>query len=179
MPKGKGKGGKSRRRGKRTITTIPRELILKEEGQEYAQITKMLNNGKVEAFCYDGITRTCHMPGKFRKKVWINKDDLILIALRDFQHDKADVIHKYLPDEVLRIKQILEISQSRPLVFGFIREEQELLPFQENVFYTIPDLVAHKCLEIYISLFFDKTGLKKYNNDDNCDDETVFSFDEL
>jgi initiation factor 1A len=37
--------------------------------EEYAQVTKMLGNGRVEALCIDGIARLCHIRGKLRKKV--------------------------------------------------------------------------------------------------------------
>jgi len=53
MPKNKGKGGKNRRRGKNENDDIKRELILKEEGQSYAQVTRILGNGHLEAFCFD------------------------------------------------------------------------------------------------------------------------------
>ena len=36
---------------------------------EYAQVTKMLGNGHLEAQCFDGIKRLCHIRGKLRKKV--------------------------------------------------------------------------------------------------------------
>ena len=36
---------------------------------EYAQVTKMLGNGRVEALGIDGIVRLCHIRGKLRKKV--------------------------------------------------------------------------------------------------------------
>ena len=45
MPKNKGKGGKNRRRGKNENEGLKRELVFKEDGQEYAQVTKMLGNG--------------------------------------------------------------------------------------------------------------------------------------
>ena len=32
-------------------------------------------------------------------QVWINQGDIILLSLRDFQDDKADVIVKYTADE--------------------------------------------------------------------------------
>ena len=105
MPKNKGKGGKSRRRGKNNNEQNKRELILKEPGQEYAQVIKMLGNGRLEAFCFDGKMRKCHIRGKMQKKVWINKDDIILISLRNFQDDKADVIHKFNPDEIQELKR--------------------------------------------------------------------------
>ena len=38
MPKNKGKGGKNRRRGKNENEGVKRELIFKEDGQEYAQV---------------------------------------------------------------------------------------------------------------------------------------------
>jgi len=105
MPKNKGKGGKSRRRGKNNNEDTKRVLVLKEEGQEYAQVIKMLGNGRLEAFCFDGKTRQCHIRGKLQKKVWINKEDIILVSLRDFQDDKCDVIMKYLPEEVQELKK--------------------------------------------------------------------------
>lgn len=32
-------------------------------------------------------------------QVWINQGDIVLLSLRDFQDDKADVIVKYTSDE--------------------------------------------------------------------------------
>ncbi|KAK2712555.1 eukaryotic translation initiation factor 1A, X-chromosomal-like [Artemia franciscana] len=112
MPKNKGKGGKNRRRGKNENETEKRELIFKEDGQEYAQVTKMLGNGRLEAMCFDGQKRLCHIRGKLRKKVWINTGDIILVGLRDYQDAKADVIQKYNPDEARNLKTYGEIPES-------------------------------------------------------------------
>merc|ERR1711953_1215064 len=111
MPKNKGKGGKNRRRGKNENEGAKRELILKEDGQEYAQVLKMLGNGRLEALCFDGKQRQCHIRGKMRKKVWVNKDDYILVGLRDYQDAKADVIHKYKPEEVRELKKRKELPE--------------------------------------------------------------------
>jgi len=46
---------------------------------EYAQVVKMLGNGRLEAKCFDGPTRLAHIRGKLRKKVWINQGDIILL----------------------------------------------------------------------------------------------------
>ncbi|CAH1975888.1 unnamed protein product [Acanthoscelides obtectus] len=112
MPKNKGKGGKNRRRGKNENETEKRELVFKEDGQEYAQVTKMLGNGRLEAMCFDGVKRLCHIRGKLRKKVWINQGDIILIGLRDYQNAKADVILKYTPDEARNLKTYGEFPES-------------------------------------------------------------------
>jgi len=104
MPKNKGKGGKNRRRGKNENEAAKRELDLKEDGQEYAQVTKMLGNGRIRCFCFDGKERLCNIRGKMRRRVWITVSDIILVGLRDYQDGKADVIQKYNPDEARRLK---------------------------------------------------------------------------
>eukprot|EP00310_Coccolithus_braarudii_P020892 CAMPEP_0183342826 /NCGR_PEP_ID=MMETSP0164_2-20130417/8866_1 /TAXON_ID=221442 /ORGANISM="Coccolithus pelagicus ssp braarudi, Strain PLY182g" /LENGTH=133 /DNA_ID=CAMNT_0025513523 /DNA_START=25 /DNA_END=426 /DNA_ORIENTATION=+ len=108
MPKSKGKGGKNRRRGKND-SEEKRELILKEDGQEYAQVVRMLGNGRLTAQCFDGKERLCHIRGKMRKKVWVNQSDIVLIGLRDFQDNKADVILKYSAEEARRLKKLGEL----------------------------------------------------------------------
>lgn len=73
---------------------------------------KMLGNGRLEAMCLkDNQKRLCHIRGKLRKKVWINTTDVILIGLRDFQDEKADVILKYTPDEARQLKLRGEIPE--------------------------------------------------------------------
>ena len=111
MPKNKGKGGKNRRKGK-TESVVKRELIYKEEGQDYAQVTRMLGNGRVEAVFPDGAMRQCHIRGKMRKKVWIQVGELVLVGLRDFQDSKADIILKYNADESRQLQSEGQIPAS-------------------------------------------------------------------
>jgi len=119
MPKNKGKGGKNRRRGKNENDIMKRELVEKDgDNQAYAQVLKMLGNGRLTAFCFDGKTRLCHIRGKLRKKVWINTGDIILVGLRDYQDDKADVILKYTPDEARVLKNTGQLPESAKLNEG-------------------------------------------------------------
>merc|ERR1719374_349525 len=67
--------------------------------------------------CFDGTKRLCHIRGKLRKRQWINAQDIILVGLRDYQDQKADVIMKYNSDEARRLRtwatyQTLLISSS-------------------------------------------------------------------
>ena len=130
MPKNKGKGGKNRRRGKNENEGLKRELVFKEDGQEYAQVTKMLGNGRLEAMCFDGVKRLCHIRGKMRKKVWINQSDIVLIGLRDYQDAKADVILKYSTDEARNLKsygefpESVKINETVDLIGGFDLDDE-------------------------------------------------------
>jgi len=124
MPKNKGKGGNKRRRGKGDNGDDKRELIFKEDGQEYAQVLTMLGGGRLEAQCFDGIKRMCGIRGKMRKRVWISQGDIVLVGLRDYQDEKADVILKYTADEARNLKQYGElpetakINESETVEFG-------------------------------------------------------------
>ncbi|GME72385.1 unnamed protein product [[Candida] boidinii] len=133
MAKAKGNGGKNRRRGKNVNTSQKRELILKDEGQEYAQITKMLGNGRVEASCFDGIKRIAHIRGKLRKKVWMSQGDIILVSLRDFQDNQCDVVHKFNSDEARTLKSTGELPESAKInetdTFGADDDEEANFEF--------------------------------------------------
>ncbi|KAL3090546.1 hypothetical protein niasHS_005458 [Heterodera schachtii] len=119
MPKSKVKEGKKRRRGKNENDIMKRELVKKDgDNQAYAQVVKMLGNGRLTAFCFDGKIRLCHIRrGKLRKNGWINTGDIILIRFRGYQHDKgvADVILKYTPDEARILKNSGQLPESTKL----------------------------------------------------------------
>jgi translation initiation factor 1A len=112
MPSNTQLGGKNRRRGKNENEGLKRELVFKEDGQEYAQVIKMLGNGRLEAMCFDGVKRLCHIRGKLRKKGWINQSDIILVGLRDYQDARADVILKYSADEARNLKSYGEFPET-------------------------------------------------------------------
>ncbi|KAK9716331.1 hypothetical protein RND81_06G226000 [Saponaria officinalis] len=112
MPKNKGKGGKNRKRGKNEADDEKRELVFKEDGQEYAQVLRMLGNGRCEAQCIDNVKRLCHIRGKMHKKVWIAAGDIILVSLRDYQDEKADIILKYMSDEARLLKAYGELPDN-------------------------------------------------------------------
>ncbi|WWC99054.1 translation initiation factor eIF-1A [Kwoniella sp. B9012] len=133
MPKNKGKGGKNNRRGKKEDGEAKRELIFKEDGQEYAQVVKMLGNGRLEAKCLDGETRLAQIRGQMRKKVWIVVGDIILLSLRDFQDDRADVIHKYTADEARNLKTYGELKDFTLVenAEAGSEEEEEGIEFEE------------------------------------------------
>ncbi|KAJ1890751.1 Translation initiation factor 1A [Coemansia sp. IMI 209127] len=109
----------NRRRGKNDKDeSSKRELIFKEEGQEYAQVVKMLGNGRLEASCFDGINRLAQIRGSMRKKIWINQGDIVLVSLREYQDSKGDVIQKYSPEEARLLKQYGELPENFNLEEG-------------------------------------------------------------
>eukprot|EP01129_Flabellula_baltica_P005751 TRINITY_DN2100_c0_g1_i1.p1 TRINITY_DN2100_c0_g1~~TRINITY_DN2100_c0_g1_i1.p1 ORF type:complete len:187 (+),score=64.80 TRINITY_DN2100_c0_g1_i1:627-1187(+) len=109
MGKNKGRGGKTRRRGKKDTDDEKREVRLKEPGQEYAQVLRMLGNGRLQLYCFDSVKRLGHIRGRIRRRRWMGVGDIILVGLRSYQDDKCDVLDVYAPDEARRLKKLGEL----------------------------------------------------------------------
>lgn len=124
MPKNAGIGGKKRKMGKRQPEG-DRELYFKDEAQEYAQILRLLGDSRLEVQCMDGVKRMAHIRGKMRKKVWMACGDIVLVALREYEKDKCDIVHKYNEEEVRKLKQLKEIPESIKLPESESKQNEE------------------------------------------------------
>ena len=51
MPRGAGKGGNKRKKNRNMDLASRRPLQLKEEGQEYALVSKMLGSSRIQCHC--------------------------------------------------------------------------------------------------------------------------------
>ena len=113
MP-GKGKKGKGGKKGKKrkkgNNETNKRELTLSTEDTVYGRVNKMLGNGRLMALCTDGRTRNAIIRGKFKKRVWMNPDDIILIEKDAFDDTKGLVVHRYYPEEIKLLKKMKELT---------------------------------------------------------------------
>ena len=89
------KGGKKHKRNKKQNDIVEKTLRLKEEGQEYAQISKCLGNCRFTVLCFDGKERMATMCGGMRKRRFVNQNDIVLVSLRDWQDEKCDIIDNY------------------------------------------------------------------------------------
>ena len=59
-----------------------------------------------------------------RNRVWINAGDIILVSLREFGDEKADVIHKYYPEEAYELQDMKEIPENIAINAGIPDEEE-------------------------------------------------------
>lgn len=97
----------------------------------------MLGNGRLEAYCIDGVKRLCHIRGKMRKKVWVNTGDIVLLGLREYQDEKADVILKYMADEARSLKQYgelpdnIRVNDTDALIDDDVDAEEDLVDFED------------------------------------------------
>lgn len=131
MPKNKIGGSGAKKAASKNNIQSARQIPFKEDLQDYGIVQNLLGNGRLKVLCLtDNIERLGTIRGSMYKKVWINKDDLILVSLREYQDDKCDVIFKYNPDESKFLKKHGEI----PKDLTTIREVNEdyLVEFEND-----------------------------------------------
>ncbi|XP_042436842.1 eukaryotic translation initiation factor 1A-like [Zingiber officinale] len=115
--------------GRRAITA----LIGWYKTLPHVQITctptpkRTLASSNFSVVSLDGSKRLCHIRDKMHKKVWISVGDIILVGLRDYQDDKADIIFKYMSDEARLLKAYGELPENIRLNEGIggLDEEDE------------------------------------------------------
>ena len=102
------KGGKKFKKGKKQ-SFHAKAMIYKDpkEDQEYGKVIRAMGNGRFDIQCFDGKNRIGILAGKMRKKVWVNKDDIILFSKWEFTTDdsKCSIIHKYDLDESRKLQR--------------------------------------------------------------------------
>lgn len=131
------KGGNKHRKTKGTDEgPEKRQLEYKEDGHDYALISKMLGNGRCECKCADGRTRLGIIRGKLSKRVWINMGDTVLVSLREYQDEKADIIHKYTADEVKNLQaygeiQVATTAQIQEMNYDSEKDEETGIDFDD------------------------------------------------
>ena len=110
---------------KKNPTIVTRNFVEKEEGTEYAQVIKALGSGR---FTVQLNLQTkqiiARVRGKFKHGVkkkanFVNVGSIVLVSLRDFQEDVADIIHIYDNSEANKLKK------SGQIVFD-CKDENEL-----------------------------------------------------
>lgn len=142
MPKNKGGGNK-----KKKSTMSKRDMVYKDDGQVYGQITKSLGNGYMEVNCFmpnDCALRRGHIRGNMRKRVWMGIGDIVLINIRGYQDDVCDIVIKYTPDEVRLLRNRKLIPDTIDINDTASKEEDNIV-FAENDTNntTDPNLVAN------------------------------------
>jgi translation initiation factor 1A len=109
------KGGSKHKkyaRQREFIIDINLKNLKKEKYQEYAHVSNVLGNCRFDLICWDGKRRLGCLRGSMRKRTWINKGDIVLVGLRDFQDEKCDIIQLYKPEQVSILVKNNEFSST-------------------------------------------------------------------
>jgi translation initiation factor 1A len=104
-------GGKKKKRSANSSfqNSFKRDMVLKEIDQEYGYVDKVLGDMRCNVIIKDKSEVICRICGSFRRRVWINTGDVVLISLRSFEN-KGDIIYKYNTEEAEYLKSIGELK---------------------------------------------------------------------
>jgi translation initiation factor 1A len=137
MTKKNSKGGKKHKKDKNSDTD--KELVLKEDGQEYGQVIELCGDKRVRINCFDGCEIQARIRGCFKKKkIFITRDDIVLISTRGLDDDKYDIIKKYNGKEIRMLQKLEEIPNNLKLNDNFV--EEVVIEKKDNGLYDVEDL---------------------------------------
>jgi len=88
------------------------EDLKKTFDQEYGYISDKLGDGRFRCMCYDKVKRLGILRGTLKRKVRLDKGDIVLVSKRDFQDSKVDIIAKFTEEEVTKLVLINEMTTS-------------------------------------------------------------------
>jgi len=109
-------GGKKKKKGKKKPQDIKRKIRFCDTNDRYAQVKTLFGDRRVEVYIPNEGLRKAHIPGRFRKRVWINKDDWVLVQYRDCdgrEDGVCDIVYVYKPEEVRKLERAGEIEQDK------------------------------------------------------------------
>ncbi len=77
--------------------TEPIGRVRLPRGKEVLGILEQrLGASRILIKCFDGKTRTCRVPGRFKRELWLREGDIVIVQPWEYQSDdKGDVIYKY------------------------------------------------------------------------------------
>jgi translation initiation factor 1A len=102
------KGGKNYKKGKRgpKVQSNHKTPLAENENHRYAQVDGKMGGVQLRVICSDNITRRAIIPGSFRRKVWMNVGDIVLVELSQINKSKDEcyVLYKYEYSEAQDLK---------------------------------------------------------------------------
>ncbi|MFA5060930.1 MAG: translation initiation factor eIF-1A [Candidatus Pacearchaeota archaeon] len=69
-------------------------------------IAQRVGGSRMLVSCMDGKTRNCRVPGRNRRGLWLREGDVLLIEPWEFDNEKGDVIFKYTPAMIAKLKSM-------------------------------------------------------------------------
>lgn len=73
-------------------------------------ITQRVGGSRMIVSCMDGKTRNCRVPGRNRRGLWLREGDVIIVEPWEFDFDKGDVLFKYTPAAIERLKAMGKLN---------------------------------------------------------------------
>jgi translation initiation factor 1A len=134
-------GNKAKGQARKFISVKSKEIRKsKDEDEIYAQNIRTLGNGMCHVLCSDGITRLCHIRGKFRgrgkKDNLVKNNTWLLVGLREWDKSK-EVSTKMQDCDLLEVYNDEDKEELKNIEKGvnwnlFVMNDQKTIKLNDN-----------------------------------------------
>ncbi len=77
-----------------------------KDDQLIGKVVELLGADRLRVECEDGNERMVRIPGRLRKRVWVNRDDIIIVEPWDVESDKkGDMVWRYNKNKIHQLKK--------------------------------------------------------------------------
>ena len=161
------KGGKKFKKGKKMAAPQNKGLVLKDPkgNEDYGRVESAKGNGRFDIIQSNGNKLMGVIRGKDRKRMWINKDDIVLIGIWECQtnDDKCSILYKYEEHDISKLIEKKEIDHT------LLRKDVE---YGDTEHYTEDDIFD-------TSLPDSEEEEDKSSNSSTSGDESVIDVDDI
>ena len=88
----------------------PVRVKLPNDNEVIGIISQRVGGSRMIVSCMDGKSRNCRVPGRKRRGLWLREGDVIIIEPWEFDDEKGDVLFKYTPAAVDRLKKMGKLT---------------------------------------------------------------------
>jgi translation initiation factor 1A len=83
------------------------KIRLPKEGEVLGVVEQMVGFDRLSVRCRDGHVRTCRIPGRLKKRVWMKEGDVVLVKPWVVEGDKrGDIVNVYSKGEVEILRKL-------------------------------------------------------------------------
>ncbi|MFP4117006.1 MAG: translation initiation factor eIF-1A [Candidatus Aenigmatarchaeota archaeon] len=76
------------------------------DDQVLGKVIELLGADRLRVECEDGEERIVRIPGKLKKRVWVNRDDIVIVEPWDIEsEEKGDMVWRYNKNKIPRLKK--------------------------------------------------------------------------
>jgi translation initiation factor 1A len=69
-------------------------------------IEQRLGSSRMMVKCFDGHSRVCRVPGRFKRRLWLREGNIVLVEPWEYQsEEKGDVIYNYSKAAIAWLKK--------------------------------------------------------------------------
>lgn len=81
-----------------------RRLRMPKNDEVFGVVERMLGGSRMLVRCKDDRVRTCRVPGRIRRRIWIKEGDVVIIKPWAVQgEEKGDIVWRYTKPQVNRL----------------------------------------------------------------------------